>query len=184
MGRTPYEYDGGDCVAFISKFRAGRQHIGLLLLVRLGLRLLRVCTWSAPDWSLVQLMSLTLLVHLATLCGVWALRIAAISSIHLARRVLLSAVNRLLLGRVLSRSGSAGGGIADGWQLGAAHGRSHHMLRGVLGRWLGWSAILLSTTCGLVTLAFLLGLALVLLFLLLRLPLLAYFFEFCDEEKR
>jgi len=55
-----------------------------------------------------------LLVDLAAL-GVWALRIASVSGVHLAGWVRLSAIYLLLWRSVLLRSRRSGRGVADGW---------------------------------------------------------------------
>lgn len=153
-----------------------------MLLVGLCLRLLRVCRRSAPDPSLVLLISLTLLVHLTALSCIRALWVAV--SIHLPCRVLLSTIDRLLLGRILGRSWSSRWSISDWWQLRTtAHGGRHHVLRRVLCSGLSRRAILLSTISVFLALSLFISLALVFFLLLFCFPLLADFFELCIAIK-
>lgn len=125
------------------------------------------------------MVSLALLVHLTTLRCVWALRVAV--GIHLACSVLLSAIDGLLLWRILSTSSRGSRSVADRRQLGTTHGRRHHVLRRVLGRALGRSAVLL-TRGVLLALSLIFLLASVVFLLLLLLPFLADLLEFCVFE--
>lgn len=123
---------------------------------------------------------LTLLIRQATLT-VWALRVA-LCAVHLAvAAVLLRAVDLLRLS-VLS-GGLATGSLVPYWrELRTAHLRMHHVWLAVLGRLTLGLRRILTLALRLLTLPFLLCLASVLLFLLLRLPFLADFFELCNTQ--
>ena len=122
---------------------------------------------------------LTLLIRQATLT-VWALRVA-LCAVHLAvAAVLLRAVDLLRLS-VLS-GGLATGSLVPYWrELRTAHLRMHHVWLAVLGRLtLGLRRITLALRF--LALPLLLCFACILLFLLLRLPFLTNFFEFCSTR--
>lgn len=121
----------------------------------------------------------TLLLVWETTLSVRALRIT-LSTVHLAAvAVLLSAVD-LLCWSVLAWL-TAGGLVADGWELRTAHLRLHHVLP-VLGRLTLRLGGVLSGALSFLALAFFFSFALVLFLLLLRLPFFADFFELCLSQ--
>lgn len=123
---------------------------------------------------------LTLLIRQATL-AVRALRVA-LRAVHLpVAAVLLRAVDLLRLS-VLT-GGLATGSLVPYWrELRTAHLRMHHVWLAVLGRLTLGLRRILTLALRLLTLPLLLRLARVLLFLLLRFPFLADFFELCNTQ--